>query len=103
MTNFERLTQSPEVLGGFLLSLPVSEELWDAAFQQQYCSGCGKVSCDDGSRCPDEDKRNNPDWWLTLKAEPSAAGICPSGCPLRTILTQWRMATGAGGGVTERW
>lgn len=37
-------------------------------FERQYCAGCGKASCDDGSRCPYEDKRNNPDWWLGLEA-----------------------------------
>lgn len=69
MTEFERITKSPEVLGEFLRSLPIIEGPWDEEFQQRFCSGCGKVSCDDGSRCPYEDKRNNPGWWLTLQAE----------------------------------
>lgn len=66
MTEFERVAKSPEALCAFLQSLPILEGPWDAAFQRQFCAGCGKVSCDDGSRCPHEDKRNNPGWWLTL-------------------------------------
>lgn len=82
VTQFERLTKSPEVLGAFLAGLPILEGPWDEEFQRRYCSGCGKVSCDDGSRCPYEDKRSNPGWWLKLEAEPTAAGICPGGCLL---------------------
>ena len=68
MTNFEKLTESPESLGAFLRTLPVIEGPWDAEFQRQYCAGCGKVSCDDGSGCPYEAFRNNPGWWLKLEA-----------------------------------
>lgn len=78
MTKFEEITKSPEVLGAFLRSLPIIEGPWDEEFQRQFCSGCGKVSCDDGSRCPNEEKRDNPGWWLTLKTD--AAGTCPDGC-----------------------
>lgn len=67
-TNFEEITKSPEVLGTFLRALPIFEGPWDVEFERQYCAGCGKASCDDGSRCPYEDKRNNPDWWLGLEA-----------------------------------
>ena len=47
MTEFERITQSPEMLAAFLASLPVIEAPWDEEFQRKYCAGCGKVSCDD--------------------------------------------------------
>lgn len=86
VTEFERITKSPETLGAFLRSLQILEGPWDTAFQRQYCSGCGKASCDDGSRCPYEDKRNNPGWWLTLEAQnEESTGICAGGCPLNYI------------------
>lgn len=66
VNNFEKLTKSPDTLGAFLRALPVLEGPWDTEFQRRYCDGCGKVSCDDGSGCPYEEKRNNPGWWLTL-------------------------------------
>ena len=69
VTEFERITQSPEMLAAFLASLPVIEAPWDEEFQRKYCAGCGKVSCDDGSPCPYEDKRNNPLWWLSQESE----------------------------------
>lgn len=62
-------TIDPETLGAFLRGLPVIEAPWDEAFQRKYCAGCGKVSCDDGSPCPYEDKRNNPLWWLSQESE----------------------------------
>lgn len=68
VNNFEKLTKSPDTLGAFLRALPVLEGPWDTEFQRRYCDGCGKVSCDDGSGCPYEGKRNNPGWWLTLEA-----------------------------------
>ena len=42
---FERITESPEVLGKFL--------------------ACDAENCD---ACPNEEFRNNPGWWLTLEA-----------------------------------
>lgn len=68
-TNFEEITKSPEALGAFLRALPVLNGPWDEEFQRNYCAGCGKASCDDGSGCPYEDMRNSPDWWLRLEAE----------------------------------
>ena len=72
VTEFERITQSPEILAAFLASLPVIEAPWDEEFQRKYCAGCGKVSCDDGSPCPYEDKRNNPLWWLSQESGKAA-------------------------------
>lgn len=66
-TNFEEIARTPETLAAFLRSLPVLDGPWDEEFQRNYCAGCGKVSCDDGSPCPYEDKRNSPGWWLGLE------------------------------------
>ena len=60
MTNFEAITKNPETLAAFLRDLPILEGPWDEEFQRNYCAGCGKVSCDDGSPCPYEDKREGP-------------------------------------------
>jgi hypothetical protein len=68
VTNFEAITKNPETLAAFLRGLPILEGPWDEEFQRNYCAGCGKVSCDDGSHCPYEDKRNSPGWWLGLEA-----------------------------------
>ena len=72
MNNFEEITKNPETLGAFLRGLPVIEAPWDEAFQRKYCAGCGTVSCDDGSPCPYEDKRNNPLWWLSQESGKAA-------------------------------
>lgn len=37
----------------------------NAAFQERFCVECGADSCDD---CPNEQFRNNPEWWLSLPA-----------------------------------
>lgn len=65
MTNFKKITQSPEALGSFLASLPVPDGPWDAEFQRMYCQRCKKDDCDG---CRYEAKRNSPAWWLVLEA-----------------------------------
>lgn len=65
MTEFEKITASPEALAAFLRGLAVIEAPWDAAFQKRYCAGCAAEECDD---CPNEAYRNNPAWWLTQAA-----------------------------------
>lgn len=67
-TNFEEIARTPETLAAFLRSLPVLDGPWDEEFQRQYCAGCGKVSCDDGSGCPYEEKLQAPagGWGLKL-------------------------------------
>ena len=65
-TNFANLTQSPEVLGAFLSSLPVLEGPWDEEFHRRYCDGCTRADCDGGEGCPHSEQRNNPLWWLKL-------------------------------------
>ena len=71
MTEYERITQSPETLATFLASLPCIEGPWDEEFHKRYCSVCVEPECD---RCPNEDFRSNPGWWLTLAAG-QAAGM----------------------------
>ena len=56
MTNFEKLTASPETLGAFLASIPTTGGPWDEAFRREFCAGC------------DQDKRDNPAWWLKQEA-----------------------------------
>ena len=65
MTNFEKITASPEALGEFLASLPVATGPWDEEFHRAFCDSCERENCD-GKRCPHQDKRYNPLWWLML-------------------------------------
>ena len=65
MTNFEKITASPEALGEFLASLPVATGPWDEEFHRAFCDSCERENCDEG-KCPHQDKRNNPLWWLML-------------------------------------
>ena len=67
MTVFERITESPEVLGKFLACLPVVEGPWDDKFHEQFCAGCDAENCD---TCQHTAERNNPGWWLTLTDTP---------------------------------
>ena len=39
MTEFERITQSPETLGAFLASLSCIEGPWDVEFQKRFAAG----------------------------------------------------------------
>ena len=64
-TAFDAITKDKPTLAGFLRSLPVIEAPWDGAFQERFCVECGADSCDD---CPNEQFRNNPEWWLSLPA-----------------------------------
>lgn len=67
MTVFEKITESPEVLGKFLACLPVVEGPWDDKFHEQFCTNCPAANC---NACPHEEFRNNPRWWLTLTDTP---------------------------------
>ena len=62
---FDAITKDKPTLADFLRSLPVIEAPWDGAFQERFCVECGADSCDD---CPNEQFRNNPEWWLSLPA-----------------------------------
>lgn len=68
---FDAITKDKPTLAGFLRSLPVIEAPWDGAFQERFCVECGADSCDD---CPNEQFRNNPEWWLSLPAADGGAG-----------------------------
>lgn len=72
MTNFEKITQSPETLGAFLSSLPIPDAPWDTEFQRRYCGKCKKPNCDGGNGCRHESRRNDPAWWLRLEARKDA-------------------------------
>ena len=76
MTNFEKLTASPEALAAFLSAIPVADSPWDDAFHKQFCHGCGLENCD---HCPHEAERNNPAWWLvqTEETTPSDKDVAP--------------------------
>ena len=76
MTNFEKLTASPEALAALLASIPAAATPWDDAFHRQYCHSCGLEDCD---HCPHEAERNNPAWWLiqTAEATPSDKSVAP--------------------------
>ncbi len=65
VTQFEKITQSPETLGAFLAALPVIDGPWDTEFQARFCAGCAAENCD---ACPNQRFRNNPSWWLNLEA-----------------------------------
>ncbi len=68
MTNFEKITASPEALAAFLSSIPIATGPWDERFHRAFCDSCidsnGTRNCDTPG-CPHQDKRNNPLWWLT--------------------------------------
>lgn len=61
MTEFERITASPAILGEFLGTLPCLEGPWDDAFHREFCDKCEAENCD---ACPHEAERNSPTWWL---------------------------------------
>lgn len=65
VTNFKRITQSPEALAAFLRSLSVLSAPWDDAFHSRVCDGCKAEDCDSCRR----EERDNPLWWLDLAAE----------------------------------
>ena len=66
MTQFEKITESPETLGAFLAALPVIDGPWNKEFHERYCTDCLYLGCD---ACPHEEFRNNPGWWLTLETD----------------------------------
>ena len=66
MTNFEKITSSPEVLGEFLASLPVATGPWDEEFHRAFCDSCEQLECRPET-CPH--KGNRPLWWLVQTTE----------------------------------
>ncbi len=69
MSNFEKITASPEALAAFLSALPVTSGPWDDDFHREYCDHCGLEDCD---HCSHEAERNNPAWWLAQEAKGGA-------------------------------
>lgn len=65
VTNFQRITRSPEALDAFLRSLSVLSAPWDDDFHSRVCDGCEAEDCDSCRR----EERDNPLWWLDLAAE----------------------------------
>ena len=57
MTNFEKITASPEALSEFLSSLSIATGPWDESFHKAFCAACGQTDC---GTCPHEKERNNP-------------------------------------------
>ena len=70
MSNFEKITETPEALDAFLESLTVINSPWEDGFHKAFCGTCGKTDC---GICPHQDKRNNPLWWLKLGEKPGEA------------------------------
>ena len=68
MSNFEKITASPETLSAFLKSLPTANSPWDEEFHKVFCAACDRKDCD-GTPCKHQDKRGNPLWWLTRTAK----------------------------------
>ena len=61
MTEFERITRSPETLAAFLASLPCIDGPWDVEFQKRFCRGCARADCDGAEPCPHAAERSNED------------------------------------------
>ena len=72
MTNFEKITETPEALGELLAYLTVIDSPWEDAFHKAFCADCKRENCD-GKRCPHKAERNNPTWWLNLGGKPGEA------------------------------
>lgn len=68
MSNFEKITASPETLSAFLQSLPIANSPWDEEFQKVFCAACDRKDCDE-KPCQQQDKRSNPTWWLMQETE----------------------------------
>lgn len=75
MTNFEKITATPEALGEFLASLSVANGPWDEEFHRAFCDGCQSENCD-AENCPHNAERNNPLWWLNRAAEAEPVERC---------------------------
>ncbi|MEG2176992.1 MAG: hypothetical protein RRY97_08985 [Oscillibacter sp.] len=68
MTEFQRITASPEALAAFLGSLSVLSGPWDDAFQRAFCDNCPAEDCD-AVPCPHQAERDNPAWWLAQEVQ----------------------------------
>lgn len=72
MTNFEKITRSPEALAEFLRNLVAVNTPWEKEFSRLICASCGKECCDG---CSSIQMSKDPLWWLGMQAEePEAEG-----------------------------
>ena len=72
MTNFEKITTSPEALAELLGSVASDAGPWDAAFTERYCKACTSKECTDAVCALPEvykDPRKMAAWWLGLEAD----------------------------------
>ena len=67
MTNFERVTKSPEALGEFLGGLDLISSPWESDFCRAFCDDCDAKNCD-AENCAHTAERDNPLWWLMQEA-----------------------------------
>lgn len=67
MTNYERLTASPDTLGAFLATLPVTDVPGTRPFKRSSAPDAHKRTVSQAA--PHQDKRNNPAWWLMQETE----------------------------------
>ena len=72
MTNFEKITRSPEALADFLGSIMAIDCQWDHDFARAFCDDCPRENCDK-DQCPHTEERNNPLWWLRQEAPETVA------------------------------
>ena len=75
MSNFKKITATPEALGAFLASLSVATGPWDESFHEKFCASCEREDCNT-EHCPHKDERNNPLWWLVQTAEGEPVERC---------------------------
>lgn len=72
MTNFDRITESPEALASFLTRTTEDRDHdpWNDAFAGLFCSMCSAENCEDGI-CMNPTLANDRSariaWWLGLE------------------------------------
>lgn len=72
MTNFEKITRSPEALAEFLRNLVAVNTPWEKEFSRLICAPCERECCDG---CSSIQMSKDPLWWLGMQAEePEAEG-----------------------------
>lgn len=72
MTNFEKITATPEALAELLAGMEVLEGPWDNAFQRAYCDKCKAKDCAEDVCAALALWRNDQArfaWWLGLEAD----------------------------------
>ena len=72
MTNFEKITASPEALANFLGSITAIDAQWDHDFARAFCDDCDAENCD-AENCHHMAERDNPLWWLRQEAPETVA------------------------------